>query len=258
MPADPAGVMPGAPPKYLRRQVRLLQHPDEEELLPSEALLLTESEGRLTRLRRPGELDVPPRSLPVLRAFQDFLAHERRKARNRMLFMTLFFAAVLIAVVGAAFLTATLFLDQTRGDVGELRTRLETVRAESSRLRRNADAALDTVETQAARLREQIRLDREGLSAETAGLASRLASYTQNLSRLSDVVAMLRLENATLRDDVAELRTAGPAAPAPAIADAVAEADAGLPEPASVLTMTIAPRDSGKSYTWRLPLPAAE
>jgi len=247
----PTSVHP--PPKKIRREVRHLQHPDEPDFL-SGSLMLMESDDAALRLRDPYGLEGTPESLPVLRAFQQFLEGERRHTRNRMLFLTMFFAAVLIAVVAGGVFIATVFMGQIRGDVDGLHSDISDIRGRTEKTEGATAALLSGLEEEAAKLREGIRKDREGLSGISDTLDARLAGYSSALQGLEGIMETLRLENATLKGEMGEMRRMWREAPPSPAPPGIATTMSGpiLPE---TLTMSITPRGTERTYQWRIPLP---
>jgi len=67
-----------------------------------------------------GAIEKPPKSLPVLAAFQEFLEDERKRSRNRMLILSGFFLLILVSVVTCGTLVGMLAYKDMQADYDQV------------------------------------------------------------------------------------------------------------------------------------------
>jgi hypothetical protein len=256
---EPAKPESRPPPRSLLRQVRHLRYgPDgaEMEVLPGDDYEITETEGQALRLRGGHGIERTPKSLPVLRAFQDFLEAERRRSRNRILFLTAFFAAVLISVVSIGLFVGMAFMGQVRGDVDGMRVDLTDARETAATVRQEARSAMAAMARDAVARRTEAQADRSELAAAAGAMEAGLAACSNRLTDLKGLLDSLKADNAELKGDIADarrtLREAADRAAQPSGVALPLASPTGAVQ--AVLTVNITPRGSDRPARWLIPL----
>jgi hypothetical protein len=241
----------GAPPKSLARQVRYLRHVTEEldpEVLPADDFEITETSGRALRLRGSAGIERTPKSLPVLQAFQEFLEAERRRSLRKMMFLTAFFAVVLIAVIAAGLFLAVEFMGRMRGNMDLAQTDAAAARQAASAAGEEAKSAATSMASETIRLRNDVEKDLAGFALASSTLEDRLAACTNRMADIAESVAMIERR---LRGNLDEI-----IAPPHAVQTAPLQTPPASSNVAcTAITLTIAPRDSDRPVRWRIPLP---
>ncbi len=220
-------------------------------------------------LRARTALDRPegPGTLPVLEAFQEFLAEERRLMRRRLRLLTAAFVAILLILTAAGIAGGVLISRTLRDRVEGVRREVSETVGETDRLNRNMRQTLSQVTDTADDLRTNMDREKRELLVLKSSLAKAVVGYTGEVGRLRDVLDAVKLENSSLRDQFAALKHTA-ATPLPLAAAPMATAASGpdgLPrsladmeatrEIAGFLTVEINPRGDEAPRTFRLPLP---
>ena len=181
------------PPKAVRDTARRHANGEAASLVPRQNYGLAETSE----------------SLPVLKAFREFvdaeldaarelMESERRAARNRLVTLSLFFVALVIFLIAGALFVGMTFFDQVEGDINMVQGQSEQTRRQLVEARRKTDGVLAGFGQRTDVLKESMIKDREAMAAahaETTSLVSRIG-------RMSEVIELLERENASLREDL--------------------------------------------------------
>jgi len=252
--------MKDIPPKTLRHRVQGRDGARPAPLLPPEA--------QEALARRGVALEGRPESLPVLSAFHEFLDTERRRTRNRILALTLFFLVLLAGVLSAAGFLGFVFFQQVRRDYEDVEADVADLRriAETEREATRASVAQYAGETDA--LREALAADQTARASARLQMESGIEDLTAEFLEMRRLVRSLESENAALRAELGSLRQDWPAfsnvlesaltrLEILRLAGTAAHRLPALPpaEAEDSLRMTILPRGGDRPLAWRFPIP---
>ncbi len=186
-------------------------------------------------------------AFPVLKAFQDYLEAERQRARNRMMTLSIVFAVVIVAVVGAF---ALFWYSSMRGVQDTNRQLLE-----AALKRANADPpAPVVVQPPQPSAAETAKVIAEAVSKAQA---EQSAVFAKTLEGLNASLAAVRQDNANMQAEIqrakaaaekaeAERLAAEKAAAERAVADKKARAAKEAATPAAVQSPRPKVQDSGR------------
>jgi len=155
--------------------------------------------------RRQFGLAQTPESLPVLEAFQQFLDAERRRARNRMIGLTAFFLVLLVAVLGAAFYVGMFFFNQMGQDVSGVQADVQSLKNTADAVREDNEARVAGLSGETRQLRERAEAGTEALSELRIRIETGRTQFDEKLSGVQDIVSMLEVENASLKEELHNL-----------------------------------------------------
>lgn len=244
---------PAVPPKVLRNEV-----------MRRDPLA-----GRPAALQRRGPMDLSksPVSLPILEAFQDFLEAERTRTRNRILAMTLFFATVLLAVIGAGVLVGVYFHGRIKDDMAAVQRNVKTLEQLALEEARQTVLSIAAVAAETDRIGTSMTLERETI----ARIESQLESQTEHDDKVIDGVlnalSALELENVALRKELRSVLDEWGSVtnqyalvttmePLYSLENFAAAEVRTFPMPDySTLVMSITPPGQSEGVAWRLPIP---
>lgn len=213
-------------------------------------------------------------SFPVLKAFQDYIEAERAQARKRVLQLSIFFAALMVIVVGG-FLAAGAAM--WRNNAERENKLLEAVLAQraapvpapvqvqapavqssplieesvrqmsraTTELQSTLDKKLDGVNEIASKVHEKV----SSQDGELEKLRLELRAMQEQSAKLKDELVNVKEENKKAIADVAKKAAAVPAvrAPAPVAAPVIAAAPAVAVAPAAVAAATPAPAKTAEA-----------
>lgn len=150
-----------------------------------------------------GDPALKEESLPVLNSFKKFLDQERRRARQRLLWLSLGFTVLIAAVLGLVLWMNSEGEKSLRGDLAAARQRLEKNRTAM-------DKELQAVAAASAQHVSQLRTDlRRNLvfnqTALASNVTSELSGRDEEINRLKEKVSALEIENAMLAGELKEL-----------------------------------------------------
>lgn len=148
---------------------------------------------------------IPP-SLPVLRAFQDFLRAERRKTRAQLVTVAGLLLFALIAIGSAFVVFGLLFYDQSQTSMETLRRSMDTVRAETHAGRSELLQRIELLSMDASRMAQGLEEDRRLLETlkNDLGKDRQFESLTQ---RLQDLLVRLERQQTEWQARLDALRT---------------------------------------------------
>lgn len=214
----------------------------DEDSLESHSIVLRDSRA----------LGRPMRALPVLDAFRQFLAAERRRARNRMLGL----AGVFILILVALGIAAVGVFDRLAGDFRVVRSEIETVKNESSRVRDNARSVLAKVLEETSSLKEDLAREQLAMTDAGSGMATRLDKYAAELGAVRNLLEALESRDAQAEDEGQGDEAVSPPVPAVVVPERpVEETPSPRYEP---LVVSILPRGGSEPILWRLLVPQTE
>lgn len=227
-------------------------------------------------------IEKTPENLPVLNALQEFIAAERKKARNRITALTVFFL-ILIAVTSATgVFVGMVFYRQMQEDIGEVRDDLAGFKSKNSEVTRKAGELVSVFDEESEKLRSDISKNSTALTSMRGDVESQLNSYLARLSSLSETVEGLQEQNRQLSSRLTEIKesaaTSRAGVPASRRPQRTAKADnesvgahardnrprahEASTRPATPMMpdgngvrMMITPRGSDRQVEWRLPIP---
>jgi hypothetical protein len=135
-----------------------------------------------------GDPSLSEESLPVLNAFRKFIDAERRRARIRLMWLSLAFSVLLACV-----LATVLYLVHSRAD--ELQTDIQGARRQVTEVRSNTDAELKRMADAAARLTTDIN---RGFRVAHSNVASQIGTRDAEIDKLKETISTLEIDNAVL------------------------------------------------------------
>lgn len=241
------------PPKSLSLRVRQRQTDGGDE-----------AHTALPAVQAAGELRTTPRSLPVLEAFRDFLAAERRRARRRMAILAGTFLTALVVLVCISVAVFIRLTSDFRGVRGEI----ETVKNDSLQIRNDTRIMLRALSEKTESLREDIVRERHFLTSAKTQDVPRIERYVSDLQEIRNLVAGLEQRSAALALSIEHIRF--PDEPLGAdlgigetrfgpIEEPVDESTLLAPETSGperqFVVVSIASTDGAPPQPWRLPLP---
>ncbi len=142
-------------------------------------------------------------SLPVLNTFRKFLEAERRRARRRVIWVSILLGTGFMIAVGAVAWVG-------RERIAELKVEIMSANRRVADARRLAEAELDKVAESAAAAASSLRLDlrRNVVSSHTllsSNLNTRLLGRDAELDQVKEKLLAMEIENAMLMSQLKEL-----------------------------------------------------
>lgn len=240
--------------------------------------------------RRPGggAIEKPPKSLPVLAAFQEFLDDERKRSRNRMLILSGFFLIIIISVVTCGTLVGMLVYKDVQADYSRMQSDVLQLEkdANEGKLRLTKDLTYlkssteHTLDTYASRQKEAIGEAMAAARTEAqqhqervieqvrTEMAKTPADVEKALAGVKDVVQTLESENTKLKKEIEKLKSGLPTIDAK-LQTAMARIQnlSGRPQllpvevppraamPVDTVSFSIQPGNRTERFSWRLPIP---
>jgi hypothetical protein len=239
------------PPKVVNVHARRLQ-PDEID--PATDLVPVSQTSSLQRSIK---------GTPVLEAFQRFLEVERRRARNRMIFLTAIFVIILLVAGGVSVIIGNGVYREMRANVKDVQTQLRDVQGNTHQFSQAAALTMRELSTSASE--RDVALTKLAESSQ-----SRMSVYDDSLGFMRNKMDKLEERDASLLEELdgvyevlPELSTdlrmiAGmiqglkPLAPEP---EPKVEQERTFPRTYETLTMMIQPEGMEIVVPWRLPIP---
>ena len=239
------------PPKVVNVHARRLQ-PDE--IAPETDLVPVSQTPSLQR---------SVKGMPVLEAFQRFLEVERRRARNRMIFLTAIFVIILLVAGAASVFIGNGVYREMRAEVKDVRWQLSHVRGNAQQFSETAALTMRELSTSATERdvaltklaaanhsRMQVYDDSLGfMRNKMEELEERNASLLEELDGVYDVLPELSTD---LREIVGMIQDMKPIAPEP---EHTVEPERARFRSYQTLTMMIQPEGIETAVPWRLPIP---
>ena len=173
--------------------------------LKSEIVHLNQSLHHIERQQHAG-IQRAPDSLPVLEAFQEYLARERKRANRRVAAMVVLFALILVAI-GTVSIGVVLLLSRDMSNQAMAFTqRTGVLENQLGDLVDTTDESLGGIQERLAALQsglttaQQEQLDQQAASGSAASnLTSRIDGYSLSLAALNEELAALRAHNANVQ-----------------------------------------------------------
>ena len=225
--------------------------------------------------RRPQDLTVAEAdSLPVLEAFQEFIEAERRRSRDRLIALSVFFTTLTVLVVVGGLVVAMIMVQPLRDNFRLVATQLDSYRQEAIRARVQTESAVTRFAAETSELRRGVaRTEVQTLAAARSQLADQARSYDTKLAGIRELVGAMEQENERLKRDIGSMKSELPVMiarqapePAPALKPQPAALTRARPQapPVPVVSTPPAPRSvalrigppgSDRPVTWRMPIP---
>lgn len=200
-----------APPKQLSQDIKKIARTTDGRTIVRHENILPETV--------PLSVD----SLPVLNAFNDFLAEERQQARKRMLALSACFLLLLITVSGALIYVGFGLFRQTQADIAEMQTDIAAYRKKLAEVspatiqqiiensgRKTAQEIINTVEQERRQELENaqniFKQEQSGLEQELSGLKTLLADIEMEKSEQRRQLALMKSEWEAI---ISEIRSTG-------------------------------------------------
>jgi hypothetical protein len=197
-----------------------------------------------------------PGSLPVLEAIQAFLAEERALMRRRFRVLTVSFVGAMLLVLAASVWAGWHLAGRMRREMSDVRGEMVSAHDRAMYLQQQATGALQSVTTVARTLHRDIDAEKKALSSLRAGVDSKLDTYAGELGELRELLKMLRLESASMKDELAAVREVATSRVEVAVQPEQQVAPASpVPPGLGYLETSIRMRKDGPASTWRLPFP---
>jgi len=152
-------------------------------------------------------LDAPPKSLPVLAAFQEFIEDERKRSQNRMLIISGFFLIILVSVIGTGLTIGTFVFRHMRDEVTEVRRNFTDLQKSSMESKASVDTSLARFQGQAEGLRYHMEKQDRAIDKTREDLTRREDEHGQKLAELRKVIESLESENTALKSGLTELKS---------------------------------------------------
>ena len=159
-------------------------------------------------------------AFPVLKAFQDYLESERQRARNRMMTLSIVFAVVIVAVVGAF---ALFWFSSMRGVQDTNRQLLEAA-LKRANAEPPAPVVVQPAQPSAAETAKVIA------EAVTKAQSDQSAAFAKTLEGLNTSLESLRRDNAEMRAEIEREKAAAEKAAAEREAAEKAAAERAIAE----------------------------
>lgn len=214
--------------------------------------------------------DVTTDNLPVLQAFQEFLAAERRNTRRQVMAVTSFFLLLFIIITGAAAFFAYVVFGRMNNEISFLSNELSrtkyTVQQDASELISDLIERTDSLQARIAEKETDARMTASEISSTVSN------SFSVKLSELDQIrqaLTDLQKENRDLKTDLARIRSgsarrsASSAMPGPAEPPVQPDRKpaAMLPEPKTGDTnkhrpveLSILAPGATETMKWRIPI----
>ncbi len=261
-----------APPKVLKKKFEAIREElSREDPVATEQLFQTvENKTALVLAPESYALDKPLESLPVLKAFRDFLDAERRRHRKRMVALTVVMAFLLLAVGGAGFYVGMIQLGNMQNDYSELARKIDGAAGDANAIKTDMAtrlADMDAIKTRLAGQEDRIRatvdarLQKsvaqseevaklckmvEELETKNAGLLSNIDGLNAKWKELSRGIEMALLSDDP--DPIPDVRVARPSA----------RPDRLARKTSPCMKLSIVPEGMKRPVNWRLPLSTQE
>ena len=227
------------PPKAVNVQARRLQ---PGEIDPA---------SDLTPVRQSSDLQRSVKGMPVLEAFQRFLETERRRARNRMIFLTVIFVIILLM---AGVIIGNRVYRHMQADVKDVRSQIQDVQGTAQQFSRAAVMKMSELSSSAA--------DRDGAFEKQAEASqTRMNSYDDSLGTMRDKVEKLEARNTTLLEELDDVHDVLPdlSTDMRMLIEIIHEMrpvqpERALPRTYDTLSMMIQPEGIETVVPWRLPI----
>lgn len=258
--------MPAAPPKKLK----------------SEIVHLNQSLHHIERQQHAG-IQRAPDSLPVLEAFQEYLARERQRANRRLAAMVALFAFILLGLGGVSVGVVLLLADRMSRQAVSFSEQTRSLEGELGALVGTTDDSIAGIQTTLSSLQAGLLTSQQDQQTQQASrhavdsnLTTRIDHYAGALTALTGELEALRTHNATVQARLAAItnelavvaaRPAGPPLPpanfdpanralteapsAPSASTTAPTSDRRLP--VESITLPIVPPGETAPVKWRIP-----
>ena len=204
------------PPKTLKQQLadRGLETPQQRVQQANPAAASGRQRNAMpANASIPAELagmdSVSTESLPVLKAFQDFLETERKHARRQVAAVTAFFLILFLIVAGAGAFFGYVYFGQMNQQIASLQGELDraktSMRKETSEILSGLIARTDDLST---RMVDGDTIVRKATSEISQSVSNSISSKLAEIEVIRSEIRDLEDENRNLRSDLARLRSA--------------------------------------------------
>jgi hypothetical protein len=193
-------------------------------------------------------------NLPVLAAFQEFLELERRRTRNNIIALSLFFSFILFACILSAYFIGNALIRQMKTDLYGLESDVRSTRTDTM-------ATLDKIKQQSDSLNDKITSQNAKITVE---LNKGLSGQMTEISSVKKTTTELQQENEALKKELEKIRHAIAAMTAPGSPDVNPEVrkvlGVGMTSlsdtyaQARILTYDVNPPGGAKKVAWLLPI----
>ncbi len=186
--------------------------------------------------KRSTAIEKPPKSLPVLAAFQEFLEIERKRSRNRMIIMGSFFGLVLLFLIVCGGLVGVLLYSRMQADYRDMERSFRDLQKETAERKSDVGSALAAFQGRTdERLKMLLDSQQQVLVATKAELSQQLeqqlaqvkaavtpppapapaptpppAAVSPELKDVKRAMQSLEAENARLHKDMGDLKAGLP------------------------------------------------
>ncbi len=200
-------------------------------------------------------------SFPVLKAFQDYIEAERAQARKRVVQLSVFFAVLMVVVVGG-FLTAGIAM--WRSNDARVDKLLEAVIVQKTTpapvpapapVIQTSPVLEDSVRQMsraAAELRSSLDKKLDGVSEIASKVNTQVATQNSEMEKLRNELKQMKEQSAKLQSELVSVKHEVSKKPAPAAAVPA------KPAPAAVQTTAVAAAPAPRPAPAPAPAPAAE
>lgn len=148
----------------------------------------------------------PPKSLPVLAAFQEFIEDERKRSQSRMLIISGFFLIILVSVIGTGLTLGTFVFRHMRDEVTDVRRSFTDLQKDSMESKADIDTSLARFQGQTEGLRYHMEKQDNALEKARVALANREEEHGRKLAELRKVIDSLESENTNLKTDFTQFK----------------------------------------------------
>jgi hypothetical protein len=226
------------------------------------ALARRSHRAELSKGESPGEI---PESMPVLRAFHEFLDQERRRSRRRMIILGSALAAVCLLILLIGAIAVVQHQNRVALRYNTMADELLTLREEAVRAKDAAGATMLKVNDRTENLKDILLMSQQALinvqskiDAQTTVQSREMGALRETLDRLSrdtsakdEELSMFKVRWADMmrdvrssREDLAVAQTQPRSISMPSVNG-----------PGSGITISIVPAGSDQPITWRMALP---
>ncbi len=246
------------PPKTLKNELRKMNRSaniadNRNGRSPDERTEIVRPDTEAKEIARRAGMDLAeqPENLPVLEAFQEFLDHERRRARKNLVTVSVLFLLLILAVIGAGGGFAYIFMQKVKNDVGSVESRLSEAQNSWKKQRKEIESSVSAALADTRRLEQDVQSEREALKQIESTLESRAEGTDSRMMKLARALVALKKKSDAIRSDMAGMRR-----------ETQMAAAIGKEEPGDAsrtrqnfLEAPIALNGSRQTRNWRIPIP---
>lgn len=221
------------PPKSLKHRIPRTRSESRDPGDPSSSTLrpdvllksLEASRGSIPSLRSSSSEiadigDVSAESLPVLKAFQEFIETERRHARRQVMVVTTFFLMLFVLVTGAGAFFGYVFFSQMNTDMAILRSELASA---NTRVRKDTADMISTLAERTDSLPNSSDMIKNASLEISNTFSTALSARQAEMDQIRSALKAVQLQNNELRTMFTDL-----ALPDPSVSTSKTMADSGI------------------------------